>query len=301
MPNFDEPFGIYLAAEGRSAELAAELGPGAEALGGGLWWAPGPPRPRVAWARDVWLAPERRAIASIGDAARQLRAVQRNWALVPVASVRRSRLVEAKLPPLKRRAWRFPSKAPTAPLGAFCLLDDATMLASPATRSPVPGGEVRFEEDREGPPSRAYLKLWEALFLLRRWPQPGERVIDLGASPGGWTWVAARLGAEVRSVDKAPLDPAVAAMSGVTFEQGSAFALPPEPVDWLLSDVICYPERLLATLERWRGYARAMVCTIKLQGAQEPPLEGFRALGEVRHLCHNKHELTLLVAPEADG
>jgi Predicted SAM-dependent methyltransferase len=60
--------------------------------------------------------------------------------------------------------------------------------------------------------------------------------------------VLAKLGARVIAVDKAPLDPAVAALPGVEIRQASAFALDPAeigPVDWLFSDVICYPARLL--------------------------------------------------------
>ena len=63
------------------------------------------------------------------------------------------------------------------------------------------------------PPNRAYLKLWEALTLAAnmpdgRMPRPGELCLDLGSSPGGWSWVLQKLGARVISVDKAPLDPA---------------------------------------------------------------------------------------------
>ncbi len=55
----------------------------------------------------------------------------------------------------------------------------------------------------------------------------------------------------MRAVDKAPLDPRVAAMPGVEQVTDSAFAMPPEPVDWLVCDVIAYPARLLALVERW--------------------------------------------------
>ncbi len=145
------------------------------------------------------------------------------------------------------------------------------MLASPTKSSPFVNGECHFVEDHIGPPSRAYLKLWEALVRFGRWPAAGETCFDLGASPGGWTWVLASLGADVTAVDKAPLDPAVAAMPAVSERLDSAFGMPPQPVDWLCSDIIAYPDRLLALVRRWidAGAARHIVCTIKFQGATD--------------------------------
>ncbi len=150
-----------------------------------------------------------------------------------------------------------------------------------ATRctSAFPNGEVRFVEDRSGPPSRAYLKLWEALTLIGRQPGPGERCLDLGSSPGGWSWALQRMGAQVISVDKAPLAPAVARLPGIEHRLDSAFALDPAavgPVDWLFSDVVCYPARLLALVERWlaAGTCRNFVCTIKFQGETDHATAG---------------------------
>jgi 23S rRNA (cytidine2498-2'-O)-methyltransferase len=178
------------------------------------------------------------------------------------------------------------------------------MLAAAHCSSPFANGEVAFVEDRTGPPNRAYLKLWEALVRLGRWPGPGERCLDLGASPGGWTWVLARLGAAVVAVDKAPLDPRVAAMSGVSWRGESAFALAPESVgavDWLFSDIVCYPTRLLRLVETWRssGLVRNFVCTLKFQGETDhDAAAAFAAIpgAQVLHLHNNKHELTFLLA-----
>ena len=172
--------------------------------------------------------------------------MQRNWSAYAVEHHRRSALIAERLPPVKARKLVFPEPAPASHLGAWTLLAPDRMLASPEKTSPFVNGECVFEEDHIGPPSRAYLKLWEALTQLGRWPQPGESCLDLGASPGGWTFVLAKLGASVIAVDKAPLDPRVAEMPGVTWREGSAFAVAPEPVDWLCSDVIAYPGRLLA-------------------------------------------------------
>jgi 23S rRNA (cytidine2498-2'-O)-methyltransferase len=110
----------------------------------------------------------------------------------------------------------------------------------------------------------------------------------------------ARTGARVISVDKAPLAPEVAGLPGIEHRSESAFALDPRaigPVGWLFSDVVCYPARLLALVERWldAGTCRRFVCTIKFQGDTDHATAArFAAIpgSQLRHLFHNKHELT---------
>ena len=97
------------------------------------------------------------------------------------------------------------------------MLAPDTILASARCSSPFVNGEVTFVEDRSGPPNRAYLKLWEALTLIGETPKPGQLCLDLGSSPGGWTWVMQGTGANVISVDKAPLDPAEYGIDPLTF------------------------------------------------------------------------------------
>jgi 23S rRNA (cytidine2498-2'-O)-methyltransferase len=288
----------YLAAEGYTDQLAAELGP-VERRHGRLLIAAGPPR-NAAWAANIWRDPQEIGIASIGDAAIKLRATQRNWAAYAPCFHRRAVLIEQKLPKVSAKPLVFGTPPPAAPLGSWTLLDAGTMLAAPSCTSPFPNGEVHFVEDRTGPPSRAYLKLWEALTVLGRRPGPGEFCVDLGSSPGGWSWALARMGARVLSVDKAPLAPAVAHLPGIEYRAESAFALDPHalgPVDWFFCDVVCYPARLLQLVERWLAAAtcRHLVCTIKFQGATDhATARRFAAIpgSELRHLFHNKHELT---------
>src|SRR5258706_2016220 len=176
-----------------------------------------------------------------------------------------------RLPHVSAKPVVFPAAAPVAPFASWTLLAHDRLLAAARCSSPFANGEVAFVEDKAGPPNRAYLKLWEALVRLGYWPQPGERCLDLGASPGGWTWVLARLGAAVVAIDKAPIDAKVAAMPGVEWRGESAFALEPESVgavDWLFSPTAFYPARLLKLVERWRasGLVQNFVCTIKFQG-----------------------------------
>jgi 23S rRNA (cytidine2498-2'-O)-methyltransferase len=262
----------------------------------------------AAWAANIWHDCVELPAASIGGAAHALRAIQRNWAMYAPLHHRRASLIQERLPHVAAKPIVFPAPAPVAPLGSWTLLAPDRVLAAAQCSSPFANGEVTFVEDKTGPPNRAYLKLWEALVRLRRWPVQGERCLDLGASPGGWTWALARLGAEVVAVDKAPLDAKVAAMSGVTWRGDSAFALEPAaigPVDWLFSDIVCYPARLLRLVEKWRasGLVKTFVCTLKFQGATDhDAAAAFAALpgATLLHLHHNKHELTLLLqVPDA--
>lgn len=285
------------------------------------------------------------------------------------------------------------SSQPLPPLAAFTLLSSSCMLYSPRTSSPLPNGALSFRWDRTGPPSRAYLKLWEALSRTQiammqdprgmqagaaRWeqikPQKHTLALDLGAAPGGWTWALAQMGCTVVSVDRSELSLAVARLPNVHHHLGSGFSVEPDAeilrpflekrekqrrkaaskarakqeraslqqfsalaeesdaaeeedeyaeqaaqmrdveaaqefspvsaesnpslipvasapsprrVDWLFSDIVCYPDRSLALIERWLK-ADAVECgivvTIKMQSdpaaTAEPTPPGFVGSGE---------------------
>lgn len=290
----------YLAADGFETQLEQELARDViRARHGRLFLTSAPPRP-AAWAANIWYDPVEIPFESISQAAAALRAMQRNWALYPQRLHRRASLIQDKLPHVSAKPLQFPAPPPKAPLGSWTLLDANRLLAAARCSSAFANGAVEFVENRSAPPNRAYLKLWEAFTLIDKHPQAGELCLDLGASPGGWTWVLQSLGARVIAIDRAPLDPDIAALPGVEFRSMSAFGLEPReigPVDWLCSDVVCYPAKLLELVKRWldAGLARNFICTIKFQGdtdhgaaAQFAAIPGSR----VMHLHHNKHELT---------
>jgi 23S rRNA (cytidine2498-2'-O)-methyltransferase len=256
------------------------------------------------WVRNIWKKPFTAGFDSISEAARVLKGLQRNWAPYPTRLARRTTLIAESLPHYPDKPKTFPFGIPESPMGAFMLLDEHTLMASAECSSPWPNGEFVFAEDKEGPPSRAYRKLWEALVLAGSMPGPGQRCIDAGASPGGWTWALAGLGAEVLAIDRAPLEDRVSAMPGVSFMKHNAFTLKPENLgktDWLFSDVICYPPVLYDWVTLWleSGLARNFVCTIKMQGADwdRATTDRFAAIpgSRVLHLWHNKHELTWML------
>ncbi len=258
----------------------------------------------IYWVKNIWNKPFIADFDSISDAATLLKNIQRNWAPYTYRLARRTHLIKEKLPYISDKPKPFPYFAPQTPMGSFTLIDEHHLLASASCSSPWPCGSIQFEEDHINPPGRAYRKLWEAFALAQKLPQRGERCIDAGASPGSWTWVLASLGAEVLAIDRAPLAPSIAALQGVTYLKHNAFTLKPEslgPVDWLFSDVICYPPALYEWIAEWveKKLAKNYICTIKMQGkawdaattAKFANIPG----STVIHLHHNKHELTWML------
>ena len=175
--------------------------------------------------------------------------------------------------------------------------------------APWPAGMAPIATDR-APPSRAYQKLEEAFAWMGTSPAPGQLCVDLGAAPGGWTLTALRRGARVIAVDRSPVEKPAAGDPRLTMTIGNAFTFaPPQPVDWLLCDVVCEPPRTVALIERWLAnrWCRNLVCTLKFKGragygvlATLPALFAPRiAAGELRfarvkHLAHNKNEVTVM-------
>ena len=261
------------------------------------------------WARTCMTEPFLLKFDSIGEAAGELKKIQRNWAPYQFTCFRRAQLIQEKLPYINLKDRKFPFEIPDSPMGLYTLLDEHTMLASAETTSPLPAGTMSFIEDHENPPSRAYLKIQESLTLANYFfkcglPGQNQKCFEAGACPGGWTWVLAGLGAQVYAVDRAELVPQLMENPLVTFRAHDAFTIPPQEVgqvDWVFSDVICYPERLLDWIHVWldSGLVRNMICTIKMQGSIDWPLiDRFAEIPNSRivHLNYNKHELTFMHA-----
>jgi 23S rRNA (cytidine2498-2'-O)-methyltransferase len=174
--------------------------------------------------------------------------------------------------------------------------------------SPFPKGEIPVAADKAAP-SRAFAKLVEAELRLGRAIGPGETCVDLGASPGSWTYVAVARGASVVAVDRSPLREDLMRSRQVEFRPGDAFRFQPaRPVDWLLCDVIAPPERTTELLLEWLRcrWCRHFVVTLKVakgQGTGDAPhatevLAGLKRdlLPLIRELfltrlCANKREV----------
>lgn len=257
------------------------------------------------WACCVMEEPFILHFDSIGEAAGALKEIQRNWGPYQYTCFRRAQLIQEKLPYINLKERKFPVEIPATPMGLFTLIDEHTLIASAKTNSFIPAGRLRFVEDHENPPSRAYLKVQESLTMAHlmagaELPKAGDKCFEAGACPGGWTWVLVGLGSSVFAVDRAELAPELMKNPLVEFMAHDAFTLTPEeigPVEWVFSDVICYPERLLKWIHQWldSGMTRKMICTIKMQGDIDWPLiQQFADIpgSFIVHLNYNKHELT---------
>jgi 23S rRNA (cytidine2498-2'-O)-methyltransferase len=252
------------------------------------------------WAQCIWENAEILEIESIGDAVKALKAKGKWWALYAFDHHRRAQLIQDQLPKYKIAKTEFLGKVPTQEIGAWTLIEKNKILLASKTSSPFPLGEIHFNENKDIPPSRAYLKLWELFTIHGIKPKHGAKCLDLGSCPGGWTWVLQQSGAHVISVDKAPLDPKIAKLPNIEYLKKDAFLLKPSdigPVDWLFSDIICYPARLLELVEEWRrsGLCKNFVCTIKFQGETDwETMAKFKQIAgsQILHLFHNKHEVT---------
>ncbi len=168
-----------------------------------------------------------------------------------------------------------------------------------------PGGKSRMRRGAEAP-SRAAMKLDEALEGVGLPPGRGDVCVDLGAAPGGWTARLVARGARVIAVDPARLSPELTGHPKVTHVQQSAFAYAPEePVDWLLCDMAWRPLEVAQLLAKWarRRWALQLCANIKLPMKDKLPIihrvrhtlesGGWQPL-RVRQLYHDRDEVTVL-------
>jgi 23S rRNA (cytidine2498-2'-O)-methyltransferase len=168
--------------------------------------------------------------------------------------------------------------------------------------SNFPRGEAPWIEDKSAP-SRAFTKLVESEQRLGRQIERGQICVDLGASPGSWTYVGIQRGAHVIAIDRSELREDLMRNPRLHFEVADAFKYkPPQTVDWLVCDVIAAPQRSIDLLLEWlrEKRMRNFVVTIKFKGHDEYPLLDILkreapplcAEFHLTRLCANKNEVS---------
>jgi len=155
----------------------------------------------------------------------------------------------------------------------FVAGDHAFIASSdPDDSAPWPLGIPRLRLHRDAP-SRSALKLEEALLILldgderQRLLRPGMRAADLGAAPGGWTWILARHGLRVSAIDNGPLRQHVLDTGLVEHLRADGFQWQPrQPLDWMVCDMVEQPRRVAERMATWfrEGWCRHAVFNLKL-------------------------------------
>src|SRR5690554_4141985 len=121
------PQSVYLAADGFVDDLCHELGDAVYDVYERLVFSNAPAR-QVVWADNIWKNPQFIEISSIGDGAKKLKALQRNWANCRFDFHRRSALLTEKLPHVSGKPLEFPKPLPTAPLGSWTMLREDLLI-----------------------------------------------------------------------------------------------------------------------------------------------------------------------------
>jgi len=256
---------------------------------------------RLFWVLDFWPV-DQVAFSSISDAARQLRAKAKIWTYAGGQNFRRGQLIAEELRVRPQKPVAFLASQPKTGVAAFTLKDANSLFYTlKPLKGMFAGGAIRFDEDKLGPPSRAYLKLWEALTLTGITLGQEDFVIDLGATPGGWSYVAATCGASVLMIDRSEPEPKLfKKFQKLRFLRGDGLNPPEDELakaTVIVSDMACEPQKLLQSVDRWLNLdkVRAMVCTLKFHGVSDKGLiRKFADIpgSEIYHLFHNGHELT---------
>lgn len=183
----------------------------------------------------------------------------------------------------------------TAAVGAVRARDALSLAA---------GGRARMKRTADAP-SRAAMKLDEALEWLGVAPGRGDLCVDLGSAPGGWTRRLLERGARVWSVDTGLLAEDLRQHPRVKHFHQSAFSFtPPEPCDWLFCDMAWRPLEVAQLLAKWarNRWATQLVANVKLPMKDKLPVVArvtgtLEAAGwatvQARQLYHDRDEVTL--------
>ncbi|GHF95486.1 23S rRNA (cytidine(2498)-2'-O)-methyltransferase RlmM [Thalassotalea marina] len=166
-------------------------------------------------------------------------------------------------------------------------------------------------------PSRSTLKLDEAfLYFIPRdeWDTrltSGLHAVDLGASPGGWTYQLVRRGMMVTSIDNGPMAESLMDTGQVKHKMVDGFKYVPakKNVYWLVCDMIEKPQRVAKLMATWllRGDCKEAMFNLKLpmKGRYQQVQEDLQMIKDMfaeydvkyelyaKHLYYDREEVTV--------
>ncbi|MFC3715014.1 23S rRNA (cytidine(2498)-2'-O)-methyltransferase RlmM [Luteimonas soli] len=238
----------------------------------------------------------------------------------PLAGLARA-FGNALRPALRKTGLLTKHDDPSLPRLHVCFVDGDhafVAIADPADSAPWPLGIPRLRLHPDAP-SRSALKLDEALLTLlddgerARLLRNGMHAADLGAAPGGWTWVLTRHGLRVSAIDNGPLRQHVLDTGLVEHLRADGFHWqPPRALDWMVCDMVEQPRRVAERMATWlrEGWCRQAIFNLKLPMKKrwdETRLcldlvaeQAGRPLAiRARQLYHDREEITVFAAAAA--
>lgn len=182
--------------------------------------------------------------------------------------------------------------------------------------SSYPMGIMRLRFPGESP-SRSTLKLEEAFLTFIPEDEREERLsgslnaVDLGASPGGWTYQLVKRGMMVSAVDNGPMAESLMETGQVEhfMEDGFKFRPSRKNIYWLVCDMIEKPAKVAELMAWWLidGYCKEAMFNLKLpmRKRYEEMKQCFAHIDELlseheirytlqaKQLYHNREEVTV--------
>lgn len=168
-------------------------------------------------------------------------------------------------------------------------------------------------------PSRSTLKLEEAFHIFIPYEEWDERLkgglnaVDLGASPGGWTYQLVKRSMMVYAIDNGPIDNRLMDSGQVKHFREDGFKFQPKKnnIYWLVCDMVEKPNKVTDLMANWliNGWCREAIFNLKLpmKKRYEEVKQNLILLRELlvehqinvqiqaKHLYHDREEVTIHV------
>ncbi|WP_372626099.1 23S rRNA (cytidine(2498)-2'-O)-methyltransferase RlmM [Arsukibacterium sp.] len=191
-------------------------------------------------------------------------------------------------------------------------------VSYPENNSPLENGIMRLKFPNEAP-SRSTLKLEEAFLQFipkHEWDKRlggGLNAVDLGASPGGWTYQLVKRSMMVTAIDNGPMAESLMQTGQVKHLTVDGFKFEPQKknVYWVVCDMIEQPQRVAMRMGDWliNGWCQEAIFNLKL-----PMKKRYETVSDilaeleqrlvdadikfrlqVKHLYHDREEVTVHV------
>jgi 23S rRNA (cytidine2498-2'-O)-methyltransferase len=122
-----------------------------------------------------------------------------------------------------------------------------------SSHSSWPGGRIPISLP-DAAPSRAYLKLEEAITWAKAPIYPGDIAVEVGSAPGGASYALLQRGVKVVGVDPAEMDPIVLSSPNFIHLKQPIDTVRrkdlPDSIQWILLDMNVQPRVSLSSIER---------------------------------------------------